>query len=79
MHNNNDGQIHNTMVLFPLIFIPAFDVGTAVSPTLQKWSGLVSPEKKAWMRNFLIKVVWVRSYGDLLWFLIDITRLSPIR
>lgn len=42
MHNNNDGQIYNTMVLFPLIFTPAFDVGTAFSPTLQKWSGLVS-------------------------------------
>lgn len=42
MHNNNEGQIHNTMVLFPLIFTPAFGVGTAFNATLQKWSGLVS-------------------------------------
>lgn len=36
------------------------------------------PEKKAWMRNFLIKFAWVRVCGDLLWFLIDIARLSQL-
>lgn len=29
------------MVLFPLIFTPAFDVGIAFGPALQKWRGLV--------------------------------------
>lgn len=80
---NTDSQTH-MMVLFPLILIPAFEVGTTFRHTLKKWIRwfvLTTHDfelpKKAWMKFFLIRLACIHICGDLLGLLTGIGR-QPI-
>jgi hypothetical protein len=86
MHNNNDGQVHNMMVLFSPTLLLAFEVGIIFRHTSKKWSMMVSfnlPQPWiTWEESLDGKVsnrvgLTKQICGGLYGLLIDIGRLSP--